>query len=180
MWLTGDRVPRLPGYVSVGSRRYAEWQNDVSEPADVQGPVVERPQYTTPTAILTRPAKRAEVATVRTECVASKRPDDSNPEESCGNPTASHSTPGGDEQPKNSDELGTGETRHGFATSQGAERPSGDYDAGNTACDTDCLKDQGCDRPQPVRYGASNQDRVVATGGNQVSHQDRVVATGPN
>ncbi|GMF41738.1 unnamed protein product [Phytophthora fragariaefolia] len=27
MWLTGDRVPRLPGYVSVGSRRYAEWQN---------------------------------------------------------------------------------------------------------------------------------------------------------
>ncbi|GMF59293.1 unnamed protein product [Phytophthora fragariaefolia] len=27
MWLAGDRVPRLPGYVSVGSRRYAEWQN---------------------------------------------------------------------------------------------------------------------------------------------------------
>ncbi|EGZ24685.1 hypothetical protein PHYSODRAFT_424253, partial [Phytophthora sojae] len=65
MWLAGDRVPRLPGYVSVGSRRYAEWRNfayqattdatkDVPEPADVQGSAVERPQYTTPTAILTR------------------------------------------------------------------------------------------------------------------------------
>ncbi|EGZ25058.1 hypothetical protein PHYSODRAFT_478106 [Phytophthora sojae] len=159
MWLAGDRVPRSPGYVSVGSRRYAEWQNlayqattdttkDVPEPADVQGSAVERPQYTT--AILTRPAKRAEVATVHTECVASKRPNDSNPEESYGNPTASYSTPGRDEQPKNSDEFGTGGTRHDFATSQGAERPSGDYDAGNTACGTDCLEDQGCDRPQPV------------------------------
>ncbi|POM62380.1 LOW QUALITY PROTEIN: reverse transcriptase [Phytophthora palmivora] len=27
MWLSGDRIPRIPGYVSVGSRRYAEWQN---------------------------------------------------------------------------------------------------------------------------------------------------------
>ncbi|GMF25375.1 unnamed protein product [Phytophthora fragariaefolia] len=49
MWLTGDRVPRRPGYVSVGSRRYAEWQNlvyqattdenDVTpEQEEVQGP----------------------------------------------------------------------------------------------------------------------------------------------
>ncbi|OWZ06170.1 hypothetical protein PHMEG_00021611 [Phytophthora megakarya] len=27
IWLAGDHVPRTPGYVSVGSRRYAEWQN---------------------------------------------------------------------------------------------------------------------------------------------------------
>ena len=27
MWLTKDHVPRAQGYVSVGSRRYAEWLN---------------------------------------------------------------------------------------------------------------------------------------------------------
>jgi len=27
MWLEGDQVPQIPGFVSVGSRRYAEWQN---------------------------------------------------------------------------------------------------------------------------------------------------------
>ncbi|KAE9092095.1 hypothetical protein PF010_g17935 [Phytophthora fragariae] len=27
MWLPGDTIPRLGGYVTVGSRRYAEWQN---------------------------------------------------------------------------------------------------------------------------------------------------------
>ncbi|GMF19246.1 unnamed protein product [Phytophthora fragariaefolia] len=66
MWLTGDRVPRLPGYVSVGSRRYAEWQNLAYQATtdengvtpkqeEVQGPAVERPLYQTPTSILKRP-----------------------------------------------------------------------------------------------------------------------------
>ncbi|GMF49079.1 unnamed protein product [Phytophthora fragariaefolia] len=66
MWLTGDRVPRLPGYVSVGSRRYAEWQNlayqattdeygVTPKQGEVQGPAVERPLYQTPTSILKRP-----------------------------------------------------------------------------------------------------------------------------
>ncbi|GMF64069.1 unnamed protein product [Phytophthora fragariaefolia] len=67
MWLTGDRVPRLPGYVSVESRRYAEWQN-LDYPAttdeddmtpkqeEIQGPAVERPLYPTPTSILMRPS----------------------------------------------------------------------------------------------------------------------------
>ncbi|GMF19284.1 unnamed protein product [Phytophthora fragariaefolia] len=66
MWLTGDRVPRLPGYVSVGSRRYAEWQNlayqvttdengVIPKQEEVQGPAVERPLYQTPTSILKRP-----------------------------------------------------------------------------------------------------------------------------
>ena len=27
IWLAKDRVPRAQGFVSVGSRRYAEWQN---------------------------------------------------------------------------------------------------------------------------------------------------------
>ncbi|POM58456.1 Reverse transcriptase [Phytophthora palmivora] len=68
MWLSGDRVPRIPGYVSVGLRRYAEWQNlayqattdeisevDINE--QMAEPVVERPEYVTPTATLQRPVK---------------------------------------------------------------------------------------------------------------------------
>ncbi|POM72983.1 Hypothetical protein PHPALM_10217 [Phytophthora palmivora] len=66
MWLSGDRIPRIPGYVSVGSRRYAEWQNlayqattdeisevDINE--QVAEPAVECPKYVIPTAILPRP-----------------------------------------------------------------------------------------------------------------------------
>ncbi|GMF56553.1 unnamed protein product [Phytophthora fragariaefolia] len=67
MWLTGDRVPRLPGYVSVGSRRYAEWRNLAYQATtdengvtpkqeEVQGPAVERPLYQTPPSILKRPS----------------------------------------------------------------------------------------------------------------------------
>ncbi|KAE9273370.1 hypothetical protein PR003_g29929 [Phytophthora rubi] len=66
VWLEGDRAPRVPGYVSVGSRRYAEWQNlayqastdeevEVPASAEEDEPAVERPQYATPTAILKRP-----------------------------------------------------------------------------------------------------------------------------
>ncbi|KAE9266657.1 hypothetical protein PR003_g32048, partial [Phytophthora rubi] len=64
LWLAGDRVPRLPGYVSVGSRRYAEWQNlafqaTSERQSDTGGeaplrPAVERPSYPTPRAILKR------------------------------------------------------------------------------------------------------------------------------
>ncbi|POM60841.1 hypothetical protein PHPALM_30247, partial [Phytophthora palmivora] len=68
MWLSGDRIPRIPGYVSVGSRRYAEWQNlayqattdEISEAGtneQITEPMVERPEYVTPTAILPRPVK---------------------------------------------------------------------------------------------------------------------------
>ncbi|ETP41107.1 hypothetical protein F442_11662 [Phytophthora nicotianae P10297] len=66
MWLAEGRVPRLPVYVLVGSRRYAKWQklayqaaadeiDDVPEVVDRPGPAVERPSYTTPTRILARP-----------------------------------------------------------------------------------------------------------------------------
>ncbi|KAE9314677.1 hypothetical protein PR003_g19188 [Phytophthora rubi] len=64
MWLPGDTIPRLEGYVTVVSRRYAEWQNLAFQattdlPDDGSGeestqPMVERPQYVTPTRILTR------------------------------------------------------------------------------------------------------------------------------
>ncbi|GMF16092.1 unnamed protein product [Phytophthora fragariaefolia] len=66
IWLAGDRVPRLPGFVSIGSRRYIEWQSPAFQ-ATVDGgpiesevaetsprPTVERPQYHTPRAILRR------------------------------------------------------------------------------------------------------------------------------
>ncbi|KAE9272848.1 hypothetical protein PR003_g30078 [Phytophthora rubi] len=65
MWLAGDRVLRLQGFVTVGSRRYLEWQNlalqattnaKVSEkyqhPEQPDLPAVERPTYPTPRAIL--------------------------------------------------------------------------------------------------------------------------------
>ncbi|POM74738.1 Reverse transcriptase, partial [Phytophthora palmivora] len=66
MWLSGSRIPRIPGYVSVGSRRYAEWHNlayqattdEISEAGtneQITEPMVERPEYVTPTAILPRP-----------------------------------------------------------------------------------------------------------------------------
>jgi hypothetical protein len=62
MWLEGDQVPRIPGFVSVGSRRCAEWQNlalqaTTEESSDTEssdqetsGPLVERPRYETPMA----------------------------------------------------------------------------------------------------------------------------------
>ncbi|OWY94876.1 LOW QUALITY PROTEIN: hypothetical protein PHMEG_00035271 [Phytophthora megakarya] len=31
IWLADDHVPRLPGFISVGSRRYMEWQNQAQE-----------------------------------------------------------------------------------------------------------------------------------------------------
>ncbi|GMF55403.1 unnamed protein product [Phytophthora fragariaefolia] len=37
MWLTGDRVPRLSGYDSVGSRRDAEWSDGTNQGLDQQG-----------------------------------------------------------------------------------------------------------------------------------------------
>ncbi|KAE9197599.1 hypothetical protein PF004_g19782 [Phytophthora fragariae] len=70
MWLAGDRVPRLQGFVTAGSRRYSEWQNlalqattdaKVSEkyrrPEQPDLPAVERPIYPTPRAILRKPSQ---------------------------------------------------------------------------------------------------------------------------
>ncbi|OWY96435.1 hypothetical protein PHMEG_00033298 [Phytophthora megakarya] len=65
IWLAGDHVPRIPGFISIGSRRYMEWQNLAleattdtrSEEMEVKiplEPAVERPEYGTPRAILQR------------------------------------------------------------------------------------------------------------------------------
>ncbi|EGZ10226.1 hypothetical protein PHYSODRAFT_338895, partial [Phytophthora sojae] len=66
MWLAGDRIPRIPGYVSIGSRRYMEWQNlafqattydrptNQEAPTGPPVPAVERPIYPAPRAILQR------------------------------------------------------------------------------------------------------------------------------
>ncbi|ETP37577.1 hypothetical protein F442_14617, partial [Phytophthora nicotianae P10297] len=68
VWLSGDRVPRRQGFVTVGSRRYIEWQNlvlqattdTVSEEevptVEPAGPMVDHPQYDPPKSILKRPA----------------------------------------------------------------------------------------------------------------------------
>jgi hypothetical protein len=67
LWLTGDHVPRHPELVSVGSRRYAEWQTLAWEattdaalaaaaapPEPDLMPVVDRVKYATPRRILSR------------------------------------------------------------------------------------------------------------------------------
>ncbi|KAE9074076.1 hypothetical protein PF010_g24822 [Phytophthora fragariae] len=59
--LSGDHVPRQPGFVSVGSRRYAEWQTlaweattdaatatAAAHPTEDDGPAVDRVEYPTP------------------------------------------------------------------------------------------------------------------------------------
>ncbi|POM63209.1 hypothetical protein PHPALM_27519 [Phytophthora palmivora] len=66
IWLAGDHIPRMPGFVSIGSRRYMEWQNLALE-ATVERrsehneilmgsaePMVDRPSYPAPRAILNR------------------------------------------------------------------------------------------------------------------------------
>ncbi|POM76967.1 LOW QUALITY PROTEIN: Hypothetical protein PHPALM_5736 [Phytophthora palmivora] len=63
IWLAGDHIPRMPGFVSVGSRRYMEWQNlaleasvegdseQVDLPAEPPEITVDRPSYPSPRAI---------------------------------------------------------------------------------------------------------------------------------
>jgi hypothetical protein len=88
IWLAPDAVPRRPGFVSIGSRRYAEWLNLAFEattekqveldPVDENdGPLTDRPEYATPTKILSR-AKKREVATVATPRLLTKK-DESDP-----------------------------------------------------------------------------------------------------
>ncbi|POM66537.1 Hypothetical protein PHPALM_17586 [Phytophthora palmivora] len=67
VWLAGDHIPRMLGFVSVGSRRYMEWQNLALEATVERGseqagpmmestePMVDRPFYSAPRAILKRP-----------------------------------------------------------------------------------------------------------------------------
>lgn len=73
MWLAKDQVPRTQGYVSVGSRRYAERLNLVYEATTDQvdhqvelieedeAPLVEKCHYETPSSILQRPKAQVPV-----------------------------------------------------------------------------------------------------------------------
>ena len=73
IWLAKDRIPQAQGFVSVGSRRYAEWQNlayqattdeedpEPSREEEYQGPMVEKPQYKTPEKVLLRTGIQAPV-----------------------------------------------------------------------------------------------------------------------
>ena len=84
MWLTKDQVPRAQGFVSVGSRRYSEWLNlayeattdQVDQEEDLteedEGPLVEKPQYETPSRILQRPKVPAPVMSVSTQQMTAK------------------------------------------------------------------------------------------------------------
>ena len=60
--MTDNMIPRSPGYVSVGSRRYNEWkklayeatvEREMEENEIYAGPLVDHPDYTMPMRILT-------------------------------------------------------------------------------------------------------------------------------
>ena len=60
MWMTINMIPRSPGYVSVVSRRYNEWQTLAFEATvdrrtivaeNSKQPLVDHPKYTIPTEI---------------------------------------------------------------------------------------------------------------------------------
>ena len=64
-------ILRSPGYVSVGSRLYQEWQKPAFEDTkeeeelpEIDGPLVEYSSYPTPTRILKRPTKDIEESSV--------------------------------------------------------------------------------------------------------------------
>jgi hypothetical protein len=107
MWLEGDQVPQIPGFVSVGSRRYAEWQNlalqaTTEESSDTEssdqetsGPLVERPQYETPTGILSREADGAKpvVALIATSLLSRTTRDDPPPPTETDHDSSDQGTP---------------------------------------------------------------------------------------
>jgi hypothetical protein len=76
MLLAKDQIPRTLGYVTAGSRRYAEWWNlayeattdQVDRQVDLmeedEGPLVDKPQYETPVHIMQRPREATPVMSV--------------------------------------------------------------------------------------------------------------------
>ncbi|OWZ13701.1 hypothetical protein PHMEG_00012928 [Phytophthora megakarya] len=60
IWLAGHHVPRLPGFISIGSRRYMEWQNLALEGStdtrsDEMEAKIPLAEYEAPRMILQRP-----------------------------------------------------------------------------------------------------------------------------
>ena len=69
LWMTEGMIPRSKGYVSVGSRRYMEWQTLAFEATtDREGeeaeaytdPLVDHPTYEILNQILTRPKRKSD------------------------------------------------------------------------------------------------------------------------
>ena len=69
LWMTEGMIPRSKGYVSVGSRRYMEWQTlafeattdrEEEEAEAYMGPLVDHPTYEKPTRILSRSKWRSD------------------------------------------------------------------------------------------------------------------------
>ncbi|POM67682.1 LOW QUALITY PROTEIN: Hypothetical protein PHPALM_16272, partial [Phytophthora palmivora] len=58
MWLSGDRVPRIPEYATTDEISEVDINEQIAEPA------VERPEYVTPTAILPRPVKAVQTVEI--------------------------------------------------------------------------------------------------------------------
>ncbi|OWY98540.1 LOW QUALITY PROTEIN: hypothetical protein PHMEG_00030673 [Phytophthora megakarya] len=91
IWLAGDHVPRLPDFISIGSRRYMEWQNLVleattdtrSKEKEVKIPLDPRWSGPTPRAILKRPKatliQRREVRASQDHDVPDCPPSDGSP-----------------------------------------------------------------------------------------------------
>ncbi|KAE8901708.1 hypothetical protein PF005_g25032 [Phytophthora fragariae] len=78
MWLAGDRVPRQPGFVSVGSRRYAEWQTLAWE-ATTDAAIAAPPALPAPGPVCA--VDRVEYAMPRRIVMRTKRFGDAPPEE---------------------------------------------------------------------------------------------------
>ncbi|GMF41603.1 unnamed protein product [Phytophthora fragariaefolia] len=86
IWLAPDAVPRLQGFVSVGSRRYSEWQNlafeatidlqqapkDTEQPADTMMPPTE--MLGEPAILLIQSEQRIDMAPKRDPTVAASEP----------------------------------------------------------------------------------------------------------
>ena len=77
-------IPQFPGYVSVGSRRYNEWQTlafeatverEAEEIETYEGRLIDHPGYTSPTQILTRSEREAEDAKAPAGIESPSQPD---------------------------------------------------------------------------------------------------------
>ena len=72
VWMASDMIPRSPGYVSIGSRRYTEWQTltfqvtterEEETVEEYARPLADHPLYEMPTRILPRSTTETEEET---------------------------------------------------------------------------------------------------------------------
>ena len=87
-WMAVDLIPRSPGYVSVGSRRYNEWQTLAFEATTDRkedqaeaftGPLVNHSSYPTPKKIMIRPKQEVEGRNLEAVGIASRSEGETDP-----------------------------------------------------------------------------------------------------